>query len=385
MTKKFLITVFIISLISCFFENIGQAFFIYAQSDLESTIGEQLKDLDLDSLNNLFNNSYANFSFKELFNSVLNGQFSFDGSSFLGYIFNLFKDSSKAILAPFIFIFVICVLGYILRNISSEKVSSSVQNVIHLALICIISGIVIKLIFNVVLNVKDIFSLLQKVMGISFPIILTLMAVSGAKATVAIYQPIMALLSTTIIECFINILLPIFIVVLVLNVADSLTDNVKLSNFSNMLYKIYKWCIGIIFGLFTSIVGVFGITAGSYDSISFKTAQYSIKNYIPFVGSYLSGGFNIIACSSILIKNSLGLACFIMVLITAIKPIVDILLIKLFLSLISSTLENIADKKTLVFCNSISKSLNMLIAIIAVVCAMFLVFMSLCIATGNIM
>ena len=237
---------------------------------------------------------------------------------------------------------------------------------------------------NSVINTKNIFFTLKNIMEVSFPILLTLMATSGASASVSIYKPIMALMSGSIIELFINFLLPIFIVVMVLVVADNLTDNIKLSNLTNLLSKVYKWTVGIIFGLFTTILAMFGVTAGSYDTISFKTAQYSVKNYIPFVGGYLSGGFSIIACASVLIKNSIGLACFILILIMILKPIITILIIKLFLGLLSATLQNIADKKIITFCLGTSKALNMLIAVIASVCAMFLIFIGLCITTGNL-
>lgn len=130
-------------------------------------------------------------------------------------------------------------------------------------------------------------------------------------------------------------------------------------------------------------MAIFGITASSYDSLSFKTAKYSIKNYIPIVGGYLSDGLNIILLSSSIIKNALGVASLICVLFIILKPIFTIIAIKLMLSLLSAVLENSAEKKIITFFSNTNKSLNMLIALICSVAMMFIIFMSLCIMTTN--
>ncbi len=384
MTKKILIIIILTCVFSGFLEFVGQAP-VFAQNSLQQTVFDQLDNLNIYELDNIFSSFFKDFSFKEILNNLLTGNFEFSFTNFFEYIVFLFKTNLKSFIAPFITIFVICVIGYLLKHTSSEKTEKSISNIIHLGLLSLISIIIIKVVLNTVLDAKSIFYLLKNAMQICFPAVLTLMATSGAVATVSFYQPIMALLTGGIIDFFIYFLLPIFIVIIVLTVADNLTDNVKLSNISNLLLKVYKWTISLIFGLFSSLLVVFGITASSYDSISFKTAQYSIKNYIPFVGGYLSGGFNIIALSSVLIKNSLGTACLILVILTILKPIINILIIKLFLGLLSASLQNIADKKIINFCLGVSKALNMLIAIICTVCAMFLIFIGLCVVSCNVL
>ena len=45
-----------------------------------------------------------------------------------------------------------------------------------------------------------------------------------------------------------------------------------------MFNSIFKTLIGFVFTLFGAFLTIQGISAGSYDGISFKTAKFAIKN-----------------------------------------------------------------------------------------------------------
>src|SRR5699024_3736126 len=125
----------------------------------------------------------------------------------------------------------------------------------------------------------------------------------GGTVSVSVYQPAMALLTGTIINLFTMVLLPIFIFSTVFSVVSNLSNTIKLDKFTNFFNSLYKWLSGLIFTIFTAFLSVQGITAGSVDGISIRTAKYAIRSYIPILGSYLSDGMSIILASSNLIKN----------------------------------------------------------------------------------
>lgn len=221
--------------------------FLQISSDIENIIGDKLDNFDLSQIDNILAGKFNGVSFIELVKQIISGKLEFNSGTFINYIFNLFGSVLKEFIAPFILIFVLCTLGYIFRHLSSEKFDKSIGNIIHLGIICIVGFIIFKIILNILLSAKDTLLLIQSIMQVVFPITLTLMASLGASTSVSIYQPIMALLSSTIVESFINLLMPLFICSLVLNIVNSFTDNVKVSKFSDLISKIFKWTVGIIF------------------------------------------------------------------------------------------------------------------------------------------
>ena len=225
---------------------------------------------------------------------------------------------------------------------------------------------------------------MQKQMEIIFPIILTLMASVGSTVSVGIYQPTLAMLSGIIVNIFNYVILPIFIISFVISIVGNLSNNVKLNKFSSLLNDIFKWIIGIVFTVFTGVMTIRGISAGSFDSVSIRTTKFAIKNYIPIVGGYLSDGFNLLMASSVLIKNAVGTAGLFLIFISILSPIITILIFKWALHLLSAFLEPLFDSKISNFLFSVSKAINMLIASILCVALMYIISMGLLMTTGNV-
>ena len=126
-----------------------------------------------------------------------------------------------------------------------------------------------------------------------------------------------------------------------------------------------------------------GITAGSIDTVSVRTAKYAIRSYVPILGGYLSEGFNVIMASSMLIKNAIGASGLLLMFSIIIVPIVQIVLLQLCLKLTSAILEPLTDNRISNFISSVSKTLIMPIVLILGVAFMYLIFMGLIICTGN--
>ena len=356
--------------------------------EIDEQIENQLNNIDtssfqsiIDKLNDeksLFNNG----SFLDNIKKLLAGENQIDFTNIFNVFISLFSKSLVSILPLVCSIIGIGILSSIITQTSVSK-DESIKNIVHF--VCF--GLIITIVFTAVIQVISIsnstMNSLKEQMQISFPILLTLMTVIGANASVSVYQPLVAVLTGSLMSVFNNFVMPLFVFCLVFSVAGNLSNNIKLNKFKNMFENIFKWTIGITFTIFSSILAVQGITAGSFDGLSFRTTKYAMKSYIPFVGSYLSDGLNLILTSSVLIKNAIGTTGVILILATIISPIIKILILKLALSFSASILEPIADKKICDFLFSISKCLSMLIAIICVSSFAYFLTIGLVMCSGN--
>ena len=390
---KIVIVLVLFLLLFCFyFEFVKKPVKIVqaVENNLEDNINDQLEGLDFSGFDAIIKkmslgeqNIFNDESFLSKIKKILSGETSINFSSVGSAIFSLFSHDILAVVPIVCLIIAIGILASIITNAGYSK-DKSVANVVHF--ICY--GAIIMIVFA---SVKEVVNLtsnalfnLKGQMEIGFPILLTLMTSIGSVVSVGVYQPMVAVLSGSLMTIFSNFVLPLFLFCLVFNVAGNLSDNIKLNKFSKLFLSIYKWVIGLIFTLFSAFLTIQGITAGSYDGLSIRTAKYAMKSYIPFVGSYLSDGLNLILTSSVLIKNSVGMAGLLLLVATIISPISKILILKLALSLSASILEPVCDKKIPNFLSSVSKCLSMLIATICVAGFAYLITIGLIMCTGNV-
>lgn len=360
------------------------------QQQLEDSIYSQLEKLDLSQIENILKGLSEDqlevFGTSDFFTKVqkiVSGEFSNGQKSIFSAIINLIFDdilSFVPLLASIIIISIIC--GF-LNNLKSDKSGQGVGNIIHFVCYGVVITIVMTAVINLIQVAGKTVSSLQSQMEVVFPLLLTIMTAIGGTMSVSIYQPAVALLSSTIMHIFTAVLMPIFIFALVFTIISNLTSTVKLDKFTKFFQSAFKWIIGGIFTIFMAFLAIQGITASTYDGVSIRTAKYAIRSYIPILGGYLSEGFDVILASSVLIKNGIGASGLLLMFASVLSPIVKIVIFILILKLAAAILEPLTDARISDFIYSISKSLTMLIVMILGVSFMYLITVGLIMCTAN--
>ena len=330
---------------------------------------------DLDTLD-LFNGSI-----KDKVVEILNGEFSTNYSSVIKGFISIFLVDIREFLP---FIFTILAIGILASLINEFKNSSDTSDIIHFVCMSVMIITIIFVFKDVLALVSTTLGSLLKQMKILFPILLALMTSIGSFSSIAIYNPLVAVLTAIVGFVFEKLLYPIFIVVFVLAILGNLTDTVKLNKLQGFLTSVFKWAVGIVFTLFTGFLSIQGITAGRYDSVSIKATKFAVKSYIPIIGSYISDGMDFLVLGSVLVKNTIGLVGFFILFLTIISPIVSIVIVKLGLQLCGAILEMCGSKKLSEFSTNCSKLLIMPIVIILGVAFMYLITIALIMCTANI-
>jgi len=198
-----------------------------------------------------------------------------------------------------------------------------------------------------------------------------------------VYQPMVALLSGTIIKGISQVILPLATFSLAFTIISNLSDNVKIGKLTGLVNNTSSWLLGITFMLFSAFMTVEGISATSLDGVSIRAMKFATKNYVPMLGGYLSDGFDMIVASATLIKNSFGLVTLLMLFGIVLSPILNVLAYKLTLQALCAVLEPVCDKRYLGFFSSINKNLTFLIVLLIAVSFMFSFLLTLTIYTAN--
>ena len=364
------------------------------EEDLEEELGQeidnQLGNLDLSSLEDILNSLtdgelaiFGSNSFIGKLQDLINGNFE-DGTSLWSALLNLFFENILSLLPIISIIIAVALLGSMIQGLKPANNGKSISNIIHFVTYGVIVVLVLSITVKMVTLTTNTMQSMKSQMDAIFPLLLTLLTAVGGTTSTSVYQPAMAMLSGLIMNLFTYVLLPIFIFSVVFSVVSNLSNNVKLDKFTSFFNSTYKWLIGLIFTVFTAFLSIQGITAGSIDGISIRTARYAIRSYIPILGSYISDGMGLILVSSNLIKNAVGATGLFLLLATILSPLIQLILFMLALKLIAGILEPLGNKQIANFVSSLSKSLVLLIVLIIGLAFIYFIMLGLVMCSANV-
>lgn len=379
--KKLLSVAFATIICFCLFVGTSTAYAVSAEDEigekLEDEIDKSLNDLDLSGLEDLYNElSDDKLSFgdsvKSVIRGILDGELSLDAS----VIFNLVKDALfggfKAILPMTLALFVIILMYRIFTSLVSGFQRESIKNIIYfvyyMAMISILSIAVGNCVSDTVKTVQSV----AKVTDVLFPILLTLMTALGGVSGVALYQPLMLVLTTVIIKIISAVVLPLFMATMVFTIVGGLSKSVPLGNLTKTTKGLSEWILGTMFAIFVAIATFQGILGASADSITIKSMKFAVSSYVPILGGYLSEGFDLVMAGCVLLKNAVGLTGVVILFLVTLLPIAKILLYSFAFQFVASFAEPLGETRFPKLLFSVGKNLRTLVSVIAGVT--FLVF-----------
>lgn len=384
MTKKIISILTILLVATCVFCNLNEK--IGYADELSDSIEEQMGNIDLSEIENFFdeNGGFDNKTFLEYVKEMLNGKYQAEYDNVGKRITSILFSEVNKLLPSLVSITLIAIFCGIFQGMRSSFASDGVANLISfvglLAVILIISLEISSLwkdCENIIKNIANLSTIMS-------PIITTLMVAGGAKVSASLYSPTVTVLSNLIINVLLGIALPLIAIMIIFSIISNFSSSVKLSKFTDLASSIIKWTLGITATVFTVFLSVQGITSATYDGISVKAAKYAISNSIPLVGGFLRDGFDLVLAGSVLIKNSVGLACIFGVINLILSPVIKMTIFSLILKTCSAVTEPISDGRISNFCTSIAKCVNYLLAVTLVVGLMFFITILLMIFSASV-
>jgi len=314
---------------------------------------------------------------------IVSGEIALDYGSFFTYILSVLGINLLGFLPFMLSILAIAISINIVSALKSRIATDSVSNIVSFVGVALISTILAVQLMSVLTGARNMISGIQLQMNTVFPVLLTLMAASGAVNSAAVYRPAVAVLGSGIMNLISAVILPAFIVTNVFSVVGNLSDTVRLKKMSKVFTSGSRWILATAFFLFMAFLSVQGITASIHDGVSVRTARFAINRYVPIIGGYLSEGFNLIMAGSSLVKNAVGFTAIIILFLNVLPVIVQTVIFSLSLHLTAAIAEPLGEKRISDILSGVGKNMSILIATLIGATFLYFIFLILVIATGN--
>ncbi|MDF2607745.1 MAG: spoIIIAE [Bacillales bacterium] len=216
------------------------------------------------------------------------------------------------------------------------------------------------------------------------PIFIALIAATGGIISASFFHPLILFIMNTSGILIKTIILPLLFVSTLLSLVSLLSENYKVTNLAALLRNTSIALLGAFLTVFLAVVSVQGSATAISDGIAVRTAKFVTGNFIPVIGRVFTEAAETVAGATMILKNTVGIAGVIVMLIIVIFPALKILAIALTYKIAAAILQPIGAGQITNCIDIIGKSILYLFASLGIVSIMFFLTITVMIAASNL-
>jgi len=216
------------------------------------------------------------------------------------------------------------------------------------------------------------------------PLLLTLLSAMGDLTSVALLHPLNVFMIHTVGAMIYFFVFPMLFFSAVLHIVSAISDKYKVTQLANLLRNIGVGALGIFVTVFMSVITVQGSIGAVSDGITIRTAKFITGNFVPVVGRLFSDATETVIGASLLVKNAIGLAGIVIIIMLCLFPALKILTLAIIFNLSAAIMQPIGNNPMISCLKTIGKSMIYVFAALAAVGLMFFFSITVMIAAGNL-
>lgn len=203
-----------------------------------------------------------------------------------------------------------------------------------------------------------------------FPILLSMITITGSLWNHALFQPTVVFL-INVSYFFINaISLPLTVVGTIFGFINQISIEDLYSRLISFVNKVALWTLGGYFAFFLTLMSIQNVTLSFADGLFFRTTQ-SLMNHIPVVGTRFTDTVVSIVSTLSIMRNSVGLLSIITLVIFVTFPIVKLGVTIILFRLLTAVIQPLVSKEFISILDVFNTGVMNLLVILMIIGVMF--------------
>ncbi|WP_438358010.1 stage III sporulation protein AE [Brevibacillus dissolubilis] len=281
-------------------------------------------------------------------------------------------------------IIVITVFAMILETMQNAFERNTVSVVAYSITYLVLMVLAMNSFHVAITYAKDAITDMSDFMLAMIPLVLALLASTGSIASAAMFHPMIVFMIHISGIVISTVIFPMLFLSAMLSIASLFSERYKVTQLANLLRNVAMGALGSFLTIFLAVISIQGTTTALADGVTLRTAKYVTGNFVPVVGRMFSDAADTVVSASVLVKNAVGLAGVIILLILCAFPAIKILVLAMIYNLSSAILQPLGSSPIISALGTIGKSLLFVFAALATVGLMFFLAITIIIAAGNI-
>lgn len=350
-----------------------------SQSNLEEFDFQDIQKF----INSQNNQTGWNLSFQEVMKDLMAGN--------LVSVFEKFLDAIKNVLFAEIHnggvlmgqIIILGVFGAVFTNFSSVFNGSQISETGFFVTYLLLFTFLTTSFFQSIIIASDVVSRVLEFMKVLMPTYFLAVAFAGGSvSSIAMHE--FTLWMITAAQWVIGgCLLPMVRVYILLVLSGHISKEEILSNLTELLEQIIKWSLNTLIGVVLGFHMIQGLVLPYVDSLK-NSAVHKIIGIIPGIGQGISAAAQMIMGSGVLIKNTMGMAAFIIILVIVAIPVMKLIVLMFFYRLVAAVLEPVCDKRLVSCVSAVARGHKLLLSMVTAASLLFIITIAVVCAGTNV-
>lgn len=353
-----------------------------AALNVQAASGDALDEFDFSLVQEQLEETTYEFTFKELVAQLVSGDISGAMKKVvMAFGSHLFAEveANRRVLVQLI---LVAIMAAVFTNFSSTFVNNFVGEsgffVTYLLTFSILAGSYMMM-ANIARDAVSSVLTFMKTLIPCYTLAVTISA--GMTTSVALYEGLM--IAITIANWIVlKIVLPLINVYLLLELVNNMDKEDRFSKLTSLIKQIINWLLKSVFACIIGFHVIQSLLLPAIDSVKNTAFQKGIQ-VLPGAGKIAGAVVSTLIGSSVVIKNSIGIAGLIIIIFLISVPVLKLLVFVLGYKLTAALLQPISDKRLITCINSTSESAKVLLDSVLSVAALFMVSIALIAATTN--
>ena len=303
----------------------------------------------------------------------ITGADSFELNFILKFLLELFMLLINPVLKNFALLLGVIVIISAFSQIKTSLASESIAAVFDYVGILCIALSAYNIIFELWQEVHNVLSGISVIINSMIPVMAVLYAIGGNAATAVANNASMAVIMTVMENICYYGLYPILQICFGISLAASMSNTINLSGISNFIRNTYIFILSLIMTILSAIMAYQSNLTLSADNAAARTIKFTMGNAIPIVGGAVGEAVRALSGSISYIKNTVGTLAVFAVIIVILPVLVNLLLSRIGINLVSVIAKIIGCDKESAFLSDVVSLMNYAIAILAA-CSVFFIF-----------
>lgn len=319
-------------------------------SNIQKEAGELLSELGLTEMDTyLQQEKIGQLTFSQLVTELMQHGLSLEfaalGETLKQAVLSDYEENRTVLIQ----ILVLAIAFSILLQMTSSLHKSYISNLGFLGVYLVIMLLLLRLFLLLTGIVDGFFAKIVEFMSILQPAFCMSMVFSSGSISAGAYYQLLLLMIYLIDTVFAKLLLPAVQVYLVLQLVNHMTEG-RFVRIAGLLSDSVHWCVKIVMTTLIGLNIVQGILAPGIDGLKRSTVAGAVRA-IPGAGQIMNSMTEILAGSAMLIKNSVGVAALIVLILISFLPLVKTAVFMILYRALAAFMEPVADKR---FCAAVS-------------------------------
>ncbi len=289
------------------------------------------------------------------------------------------NGSLKRIVIEFV---VLAVLAGIFNAFTESFGSKEVSRMGYLMICVLLFSSLITIFLEMMQIAKDVVNAIIVVMNSAIPIYYMAVISSGNNLTGYAYYRISILVIYIVEQFILHIVLPFVSCYMILTFGNALWLEKKLSFLTDFMRKAIGFALKTIVGIVSGISFLQSMVSPSLDGIKNETLQKTMTA-IPGIGKLAEGMTELTLGSLVLIKNSVGVCIFFILIMTALIPVMKLFIMSVLLKGCGAVMALITEKDFAEPLLQVAEGVSLLLKIVLTVLLLFVISMAIVMFTTN--